>query len=114
MPPYLAVIPLFMWFGVVVGLAFIKKKALAGLPDWQSALADNVILCIGVIPAVATSMIIARSRFARRLKGFGLNPKTIVRDLGAGFLNLLATMPVVLAVIILTTLIGKLVIGRRV
>jgi membrane protease YdiL (CAAX protease family) len=113
MPSYLAVIPLFMWIVVVMGLVFIKKKALGGLSDWQSSLADNVIICIGVVPAVATSMIIARSSFARRLKGFGLNPKTIVRDFGAGFLNLLATMPVVLAVVILTTLIGKLVVGGK-
>jgi len=111
MPLHLAIIPLLMWFGVVLGLDFIREKMLAGLSDWQSALADNVILCIGVAPAVAASMIIARSSFARRLKGFGLNPRTIVRDLGAGFLNLLATMPVVLAVIILTTLIGKLATG---
>jgi membrane protease YdiL (CAAX protease family) len=113
MPPYLALIPLFIWVGTVVGLDFIKGKLLAGLPDWQSASADNVILCISVAPAVATSMIIARSSFARRLKGFGLNPGTIVRDLGAGFLNLLATMPVVLAAIILTILIGKLAVGGK-
>ena len=113
MPSYLAVIPLFMWIVVVVGLSIIKKKAIANPSDWQSSFADNVIICIGVIPAIATSMIIARSSFARRLKGFGLNPKTIVRDLGAGFLNLLATMPVVLAVVILTILIGKLVVGGK-
>jgi membrane protease YdiL (CAAX protease family) len=111
MPPFLAVIPLFMWFGAVSVLASIKKTALADLPDWQNALADNLVLCIGVAPAAATSLIMARAYFARRLKGFGLNPETIVRDLPAALLNLLAIMPVVLAAIILTTLVGKLVVG---
>jgi membrane protease YdiL (CAAX protease family) len=113
MPPYLAIIPLFMWFVVVSSLAYMKKMMLPSLPDWQDALADNLILCIGVAPAVAVSVIIAWTCFARRLKGFGLNPKTIVRDFGTALLNLLAIMPVVLAVIILTTLAGKLIVGPQ-
>jgi membrane protease YdiL (CAAX protease family) len=111
MPPYLAIIPLFMWFGTVSLLVSIKKIALPGLPDWQDALADNLILCLGVAPAIAISMIMAWSFFARRLKGFGLNPKTILRDLGAALLNLLAIMPVILGVIVLTTFIGELIVG---
>jgi len=111
MRPFTAVIPLFVWFGAVSVLSYIKKIALSDLPGWQDALADNLILCISVAPAVAAGVIIARTYFARRLRGFGLNPKTIVCDLPAAMLNLLAIMPVVLAVIILTTLVGKLVVG---
>jgi len=113
MPPLWALIPFFLWFGVVSVLYFIKGKLLAGLPDWQDALADNLILCIGVIPTIVTSVMIARTTFARGLKGLGLNPKTIPRDFGAALLNLLAIMPVVLGAIILTTIIGKLILGDK-
>ncbi|MGB7583037.1 MAG: CPBP family intramembrane glutamic endopeptidase [Sedimentisphaerales bacterium] len=113
MPPLWALIPFFLWFGMVSVLYFIKEKLLAGLPDWQDAIADNLSLCLGVIPAIVTSIMIARLTFARGLKGLGLNPKTIPRDFVAALLNLLAVMPVVLGAIILTTIIGKLLLGDK-
>jgi membrane protease YdiL (CAAX protease family) len=113
MPPLWALVPFFLWFGTVSVLFFVKGKLLAGLPDWQDALADNLILCIGVIPTIVTSVMIARTTFARGLKGLGLNPTTVPRDLVAALLNLLAIMPVVLGAIILTTIIGKLILGDK-
>ena len=113
MPPLWALIPFFLWFGTVSTLYLIKEKFLAGLPDWQSAIADNLALCLGVIPAIVTTVMIARITFLRGLRGLGLNPKTIPRDLGAAFLNLLAVMPVVLGAIILTTILGKLILGDK-
>lgn len=113
MPPLWALTPFFLWFGTVSVLSFVKEKLLAGLPDWQDAIADNLILCIGVIPAIVTSVMIARIAFVRGLKGLGLNPKTIPRDFVAALLNLLAVMPVVLGAIILTTIIGKLLFGDK-
>jgi len=111
MPPLYAVIPLFMWILTASILLFIKERALTDLPDWQGALVDNLIMCLGVAPAIATGLMIARRCFARRLKGLGLDSRTIPRDLGAGLLNLLAVMPAVLAAIILTILAGKLIAG---
>jgi membrane protease YdiL (CAAX protease family) len=113
MPPIWALIPFFLWFGMVSVLYFIKEKLLAGLPDWQDSIADNLALCLGVIPAIVTSIMIARITFAHGLKGLGLNPKTILHDLVAAILNLFAIMPVVLGAIILTTIIGKLIFGDK-
>jgi membrane protease YdiL (CAAX protease family) len=113
MPPLLALIPFFLWFGMVSVLFFVKEKLLAGLPDWQDAFVDNLILCIGVIPVIVTSVMIARITFVRGIRGLGLNPKTIPRDFVAALLNLLAVMPVVLGAIILTTIIGKLLFGDK-
>ena len=86
---------------------------MAGLPDWQDAIADNLLLCLGVIPAIVTGVMIARLTFVRGIRGLGLNPKTIPRDFVAALLNLLAIMPVVLGAIILTTIIGKLILGDK-
>ncbi len=113
MPPLWALIPFFLWFGIVSVLYFIKEKLLGGLPDWQDSIAENLAICLGVIPAIVTSVMIARLTFARGLKGLGLNPKTILRDFAAAILNLLAVMPVVLGAIILTTIIGKLIFGNK-
>ena len=113
MPPLLALIPFFLWFGMVSALLLVKKLLLPNLPDWQDVLADNLVLCVGVIPAIVMSVIIARIAFVHGLKGLGLNPKTIPRDFVAALLNLLAVMPAVLGAIILTTIIGKLIFGDK-
>ncbi len=111
LPAYLALAPLFVWSVVFWALGTTKEKMLGALPDWQDALAGNVIICIGAIPAVITGIVLAKIFFARRLKGFGLNPATIGRDFAAALVNLLAIMPVVLAIIAVTTLVGQLVVG---
>jgi membrane protease YdiL (CAAX protease family) len=113
MPPLWALIPFFLWFGTVSALFAVKTLLFPDLSDWQDAAANNLALCIGVIPAIVTTIIIARVTFASQLKGLGLNPKTIHRDLGAAFLNLFAIMPVILGMIILTTIIGKLLLGDK-
>ncbi len=109
--PYLALIPLFLWIFTTWLLDLLKGKMAPGLSGWRNAFAENLIMCLGAAPMVVTALVLARNHFARRLKGFGLNPKTIFRDLGAALLNLLAIMPVVLAVIILVTLVGELFVG---
>jgi membrane protease YdiL (CAAX protease family) len=113
MPPLWALIPFFLWFGTVSALLLVKKWLFANLPDWQDAFVDNMIICVAVIPAIVTSVMIARATFVRGIKGLGLNPITIPRDFVAALLNLLAVMPVVLGAIILTTIIGKLIFGDK-
>jgi membrane protease YdiL (CAAX protease family) len=111
MPPYLALIPFFFWAFSVLILDWVKKKTAPQLSGWQDAFAGNLALCLGAAPAIVTIVYIARRHFARGLRGFGLNPKTILKDFPAALLNLLATMPVVWAALILTAVIGKLAAG---
>jgi uncharacterized protein len=113
MPPLWALIPFFLWFSIVSILYLIKERFFKGLPDWQDAVADNLVICLGVIPAIVTAVMLARITFARGLAGLGLNLKTIPRDLAAALLNLFAVMPVVLGAIILTTIVGKLILGDK-
>jgi membrane protease YdiL (CAAX protease family) len=113
MPAYLPFIPLFIWFGAVSLAISVTAMLLPDLPDWQSAFLDNAFLSIGAIAATAIIIFLARAHFARRLKGFGLNLKTIPKDFFAGVLNLLCVWPLVILMIILTTLAGKLVWGQE-
>jgi membrane protease YdiL (CAAX protease family) len=61
--------------------------------------------------AMAVIIFLARVSFARRLKGFGLNLGTIHKDFPAALLNLLSVWPLIAAMIILTTRLGKLILG---
>jgi len=112
MPVYLPFIPLLLWFGAVSLAMSIKGELLPDLADWQIAFLDNLILCIGAIVAMAAIIFLARARFARRLKGFGLNAKTIHKDFFAGVLNLLCVWPLLILVILLTIFVGKVILGQ--
>ena len=112
MPFYLPFIPLFIWFGPVGVAAVIAEKLLPSLPKWQETFFINLIYCIGGLAVAALIILLARVSFARRLKGFGLNSKTIVRDFFAGAANLLAVWPLMIAMIILTTALGKVIGGE--
>jgi len=112
MPFYLPFVPLFIWLGVFSLAASITKKVLPNLPNWQKAFFSNLSLCISAAVAMAVIIFLARDSFARRLKGFGLNVKTIHKDFGAAFVNLLSVWPFVILMIILTTFFGKRIWGQ--
>jgi len=113
MPFYLPFVPLFIWFGIVSLAITITANLLPDLPDWQGAFLDNAYLCTGAIIAMAIIIFLAKAHFVRRLKGFGLNVKTIHKDFFAGILNLLSAWPIVVLMIVLTTFIGQLIWGQE-
>lgn len=111
MPLYLPLVPFFIWYGIISLATTVTGWLLPDLPDWQVAFRNNLILCIGAIPTVAVIIYLARVSFARGLKGFGLNIKTIHRDFFAAIVNLLSIWPLMLAAIIVTMFLGKLIWG---
>ncbi len=112
MPLYLPFVPLLIWLGVSSLAISVAEKLLPDLPGWQKALVDSIILCIGAITAIAVIIFLAKISFARRLKGFGLNVKTIPKDFLSAFLNLLSVWPLLMLMIILTIFLGKLIWGQ--
>ncbi len=113
MPVYLPFVPLLLWFGIVSLAITITSNLLPDLPDWQGAFLDNAYLCTGAIIAMAIIIFLAKAHFVRRLKGFGLNVKTIHKDFLAAFVNLLTIWPLMMAAIILTISFGKLIWGQE-
>ena len=111
MPVYLPFIVLLAWIAVVPTAILTKTVLLADLPAWKSAFLDNLIFCICSLAAIAVTVFLARSSFARRLEGFGLNVKTIAKDFFVAVLNLLSVWPLVMLMVLLTLVFGKLVCG---
>jgi len=121
MPVYLPLIPLFIWFGPVpmaVLIArdltgdFSRKGYLAVPADWQSAFLDNCIFIVGGIVTTAVILLLARAHFARRLRGFGLNIKTVPADFFSALVNLLAVWPLIIAAIFITMFFGQYIWGQ--
>ena len=113
MPAFMPFIPLFIWFGILSIAMSAKKGLLGDLPRWKAAFADNLILNISAIIGIGIIVFLARSHFARRLKGFGLNIKTIHKDFLFAFLNLLAVWPILIFMIMLTIFVGQFIWGRQ-
>jgi membrane protease YdiL (CAAX protease family) len=113
MPLYLPFLPLFIWLGTVWLISSIARTMFTDLKDWQSNFLDNLVLCIGEIITIAVIIFLVRIHFARRLHGFGLNIKTIVKDLFAALVNLLTVWPLIMAAMLLTTYFGELIWGRE-
>jgi membrane protease YdiL (CAAX protease family) len=111
MPPYLPLVPLFLWFGAVSMIIVLVQKLTPGLQDWQKIFRDHLMMSIGAVVTIAAMMLLAHIHFARRLKGFGLNIKTIAKDFVMAIINLLAVWPLMLAAVQVTTYLAKLICG---
>ena len=92
-------------------IASIAPILFSNLQDWQNDFLDNLILCIGEMATIAVIIFFAGIYFTRRLKGFGLDIKTIVKDFFAAFVNLLTVWPLIAAAMILTAYFGELFWG---
>ena len=111
MPPYLPLVPLMLWFGAVSMAVVLVQKLTPGLQGWQKLFRDHLVMSIGAVVTMAVMMFLAHVHFARRLKGFGLNIKTIVKDFFLAIANLLATWPLMIAAITLTMFVAELIWG---
>jgi len=112
MPIYLPFLPLFIWFAMVAGSMNAVDRFWPGLEEWQNAFLKNIALCAASAAVIVGTILLARATFVRRLRGFGLNFKTIGKDLGAAFVNLLAIWPLVMLVFLLTIHLGELFYGQ--
>jgi len=110
-PLYLPFIVLFVWFASVPLALLIGGKLITDLPEWQAVGLGNLIYCLAGM-TIGTGIIVLASRcFSGRLKGFGLDFRTIHRDLPAAFLNLLCVWPLVMLALLLVTEFGQMIKG---
>jgi membrane protease YdiL (CAAX protease family) len=112
MPPYLPLVPLLLWFGAVSMTVVIVQKLTPDLQGWQEIFRDHLVMSIGAVVTMAAMMFLAHVHFARGLKGFGLNIKTIAKDFVMAILNLLATWPLMMAAITMTMFFARLLSGH--
>ena len=111
LPPYVPFVVMFFWFGIFALSMTLKKHLLPHLPDRQNTYIDHLLLCFGAVTAMTLIILLVRNGFARRLKGFGLLPKNILKDFGAAILNLLSVYPLVVLALLTTMFFGKLIGG---
>lgn len=111
MPAHIPFVLLFTWF-VLIGIGALLTTGLVdNLEEWQGAFVDNTIVCFSGVVIIVVIIFYTKAHFARGLKGFGLDVKTIHKDIGGGVINLLAAWPFVTGAIALTFLFGLVIRG---
>jgi membrane protease YdiL (CAAX protease family) len=113
MPLYIPLVPLVLWFGAVSTAVIIVQKLTPDLSGWQEIFRDHIVMSLGAIATIAIMMFLAHVHFSRRLKGFGLNIRTIVKDFFMAIVNLLAVWPLILAAVTITIFFVKLFSGQE-
>jgi len=114
MPFYMPFIPLFIWFWLIsIGNWLIDKiNYQSSANNWQITFFYNLVLGIAEIVTIVVMIFLVKAAFTRRLKGFGLNAKTIPKDIPTAIVNLLSVWPIVVAIVILTLYIGRFIWGQ--
>jgi membrane protease YdiL (CAAX protease family) len=112
MHPAVPFLVMLAYFGLT-SFAFLAICKLQKIPEdsWRFAFYENVITSVSAIITGFIVILLVRRSFARSLKGFGLNPKKAFRDLGAAVVTIWAVQPILMAVLLLTTEIGKFIVG---
>jgi membrane protease YdiL (CAAX protease family) len=111
MAPLTLFIPFLVWFFAPALLQPAIASITGFARGWRLAFAGNVAICLGSLAAVAVCLVLVQRDFARGVRGWGLRPGTIPRDLGVAVLDLLAVWPLVLAMIVIVMTVGKMLRG---
>ncbi len=111
MPRYLPLVVLFIWFTSVPLAVSVAELLMPDLADWQEAGLKNLIYCLCGIAVAVGTIVLAKHYFGRQLKGFGLDIRTIHKDLPAAIVNLLCVWPLVMTAILLTIKVGTMIWG---
>ena len=111
MPFYLPAILFLLWLGIS-SAAIVAEELYGDLPNWQRAIAENIVSCVGATLMAAVIVILGWAHFARRLKGFGLNLRALPRDFLTAPLYLIAAWPLIMVTIWVTVYVAQLVSGH--
>lgn len=110
--PYpLPFIQIGVWITLTVLAGVIVQGLGADMAQWQQELATYAAVTVIEVVMIVSFCFFGWRMFARRLKGFGLDWRTIGKDLPAAMINLISIMPLVLSAIWLVVWLGKVFTG---
>jgi membrane protease YdiL (CAAX protease family) len=112
MPFYLPFGLIFIWIVLAAIGAWGARIVTKEVPEWLSEFVVYMVITYIEIVMCLVILYLAHYTFARRLKGFGLNLRTVVRDFFAAAVNFIAVYPLVISGLMFVTLAGRFVMGE--
>jgi membrane protease YdiL (CAAX protease family) len=96
-----------IWIVLVSLTGYLIRKRFGDPLPPQGQLALYIGMLAVQIGMIFSILVVAFSNFHLRFKGFGLNPRTLPKDIGWAIVNYIAAMPLVLFSIWIIVSIGK-------
>jgi len=112
-PFYLPFGLIFVWIVLAAIGAWGARIVTKDGPEWLSEFVVYMVITYIEIVMCLVILYLAHYTFARRLKGFGLNLRTVVRDFFAAAVNFIAVYPLVISGLMFVTLAGRFVMGEE-
>ncbi len=108
--------PLMLYFVVFLIIGFSDSLVLHlsdNLKKWEQAFLSESVKCILALASIGIILYYVKKHFVRGLKGFGLNIKTIPKDIILAFLNLITIYPLIYFVFLATRIINEFIYGPK-
>lgn len=109
LPVYVPLLYLAAWqilaFGAMEAIKYVMEGSPPGALESANYIANTVINLL----LIGTMLFVVWRFFARRLKGFGLDLRTVARDFATAIVNFIAVLPLVWLGIVIVDFVGKLV-----
>jgi membrane protease YdiL (CAAX protease family) len=100
------------WLVMVLFSSLAAEFFTEGGPVWLAEFTVYMIITAIEVVLIGAMLFIANYSFEERLKGFGLNPKTIFRDFYTGAVNFVAVYPLVMGALVVVMYAGKILMGQ--
>lgn len=111
LPPFLPMVLVFATLLFIYSLGDLSVMLSKDLPKWQQVLIPETVHSILGLISIGFILFIVRKYFVQGIKGFGLNIKTIHKDLAMAFISLLAIWPLLQVVFVAIISINEIVYG---
>lgn len=111
MPTLLPFVLFLLIFSVLGIVNYEASELFKKFPDWQPEILIRLTNLITALVAICIILFTARKFFARGLKGFGFNLKTVPKDFSMAFVNLWAIWPIMMIIFYTTTFVLQLIYG---
>lgn len=111
-PLWLPFMLFFAWFLLFFQLITMVDAFYGDPQAAEATAARNLMMLVLNTAMIGVLLAAGHGLFARRLKGFGLHPKTLPGDAGWAAVNLLAVYPLVIAGMGVALLVGRLLKGE--
>lgn len=106
---FLPVILLSVWLLLMMGINLVITTVFGTASELFRQVLSYPAMVFLEIGLIVVMLIIAQQTFARRLKGFGLNARTIRKDAGFALVYLLAVYPLILVALWVVLTLGRFV-----
>lgn len=112
-PLFLPFLLLTLWIFLAYLAITVNTSIMRDSSEQTIEFAAYLVTALVEILLIATTLVLAWALFARRIRGFGLNFKTLPGDIPPAIVNFIAILPFVWLGIIAVDFFGKLVAGEQ-